>query len=66
MKFVLLQSLLQDACSQKVSKSLNIKWDQLTLPETSLVTLGRFNRLGDKESVKNLQNAQLGFNLDLG
>jgi hypothetical protein len=48
MKFVLLRSLLWDACSQKVSKNLKIKWGQVTLPKTGLVTPCTFSPLGVK------------------
>jgi hypothetical protein len=48
MKFVLSQSLLQDASSQNVSKNLKIKWDQATLPKTGLVTPCIFGPLGVK------------------
>jgi hypothetical protein len=48
MKFVLPQSLLRDACLQKVSKNLKIKCGQVTLAKTGLVTLGTFNPLGVK------------------
>jgi hypothetical protein len=46
MKFILTQSLLQDACLQKVSKNLKIKWGQVTVPKTGLVTLSTFSPLG--------------------
>jgi hypothetical protein len=36
MKFVLSQSLLQGTHSQKVSKSLKIEGDQVTLPKSGL------------------------------
>jgi hypothetical protein len=50
MKFVLTQSLLQDASSQKVPKNLKIKWGQVTLPKTGLATLGTFGTLGVKST----------------
>jgi hypothetical protein len=48
MEFVLLQSLLRDTSSQKVSKNLKIKWFQVTLPKTGLVTPCTFGPLGVK------------------
>ena len=48
MKFALPQSLFQGACSQKVSKYLKIKWDQVTLPKsgTNISTVQTFGPLG--------------------
>jgi hypothetical protein len=46
MKFVLTWSLLWDACSQKVSENLKIKWDQVTMPNTGLSTVQTFGPLG--------------------
>jgi hypothetical protein len=48
MKFVLTQSLLQGACSQKVSENLKVIWDQVTLPKSGLVTPSTFSPLGVK------------------
>jgi hypothetical protein len=48
MKFVLPQSLFRGACSQKVSKNLKIKWDQVTLPKTGLFLVGTNGPLGIK------------------
>jgi hypothetical protein len=49
MKFVLLQSLYRGACSQKVSKNLKIKWDQVTLPKLPFVHCRDNVRLGVNE-----------------
>ena len=46
MKFALTGSLLRDTCSQKVSKNLKIKWDQVTLPNIGLSAVQTFGRLG--------------------
>jgi hypothetical protein len=46
MKFILPQSLFQGACSQKVSKNLKIKWDQVMLPKTGLSAIPTFGPLG--------------------
>jgi hypothetical protein len=49
MKFVLPQSLLQDSWTfTKSFKKSKIKWGQVTLPKTSLVTPGTFGLLGVK------------------
>jgi hypothetical protein len=48
MKFILSWSLIQGACSQEVSKVLQIKWDQVTLPKTTLSPVGTTGPLGVK------------------
>jgi hypothetical protein len=51
MKFVLAQSLFRGACSQKVSKSLKIKGDQVMLPKTGLSTVCPYSPLGVKDNL---------------
>jgi hypothetical protein len=46
MKFVLPPSLLQGACSQKVSKNPKLKWYQVTLPKSGLGTPCTYGPLG--------------------
>jgi hypothetical protein len=46
MKFVLTQSLFQDAFGKMVSKNLKIVRDHATLPETSLSPIGTVGPLG--------------------
>jgi hypothetical protein len=46
MKFVLTRSLWRDASSQIISKNLKIKWGQVTLPKTGLVTPCTFSPFG--------------------
>jgi hypothetical protein len=48
MKFVLMRSLLRDACTQKNSKNLKIKLGQVTLPKTGLSAVRVVNPLGVK------------------
>jgi hypothetical protein len=43
--------LLWGACSEEVSKDFKIKFGQVALPKTSLVTLGIFNPLGVKVAI---------------
>jgi hypothetical protein len=52
MKFVFPPSLLQGACSWKVSKNLKIEGDQVTLPKSDLATLGTYGPLGVKGTSK--------------
>jgi hypothetical protein len=48
MKFVLLQSLFQDVCSQKDAKNLKEKRDQMTLSKLPFVPCRDNNPLGIK------------------
>jgi hypothetical protein len=55
MQSVLTRSLLQDASSQKVSKNLEIVWDQVILPKSGLVTPHIFSPLGVKINYNHLE-----------
>jgi hypothetical protein len=46
MKFVLMQSLFQGTCSQKVSRNLKIKGDQVVVPRTGLSAVWTFDAVG--------------------
>jgi hypothetical protein len=52
MKFVPSQSLFWGTYSQKVSKNLRIKGNQLALPKTGLSTVQTFGPLGDNSCKK--------------